>query len=74
MMKYGPNYLMGYNPRTNAKMGKRSSFYVGLAKLKECKPRAIGSSLHGESLPECISNTRKSHWACPEATKPTESS
>lgn len=31
---------MRYNPRANAKMGKRNSFYVGLAKLKECKPRA----------------------------------
>lgn len=47
-MKYEPNYLIRYNPRTNAKMGKRSPFYVGLAKVKECKSRAIESSLHGD--------------------------
>lgn len=40
-MEYDPSYLMRYNPRTNAKMGKRSSFYVRLAKLKECNPKAI---------------------------------
>lgn len=46
--KHDPIHLVRCNSRTFAKtMGKRSSFYVGLAKLKERKPGAI-RKLHME--------------------------
>lgn len=56
---------MRCNPRIYIKtMGKRNAFYVGPAKVNECKPGSIRSDQrapHKESLPESTCNTKESH-------------